>query len=446
VEKVAVAHLSQSPSRPTIAAEPEPGSLLSTTLAQLESTFDRLELAEGMRLLIQQPERELSVTIPIVTDDGEIAVYKGYRVQHSSARGPCKGGIRYHPGVDFGEVRALATLMSIKCAVVDLPFGGAKGGISVNPANLTPRELERLTRRFAAMILPILGGKRDIPAPDVNTNEQVMAWFMDTISSREGQYTPEITTGKPIALGGSLGRAEATGRGVVIAAVETLHKLGMSPQGAAVAVQGYGNVGRHAANILREEYGCKIVAVSDVSDALYNPHGLDLALVNDHIARNTSGLLAGFGPDGHADHITNADLLALGVDVLIPAAIEGQITGENADSVKARVIVEGANGPTTLEADAILNERGVVVVPDILANAGGVIVSYLEWVQNLQFYFWDIGEVRSQLSRRMRASFEELWTLSGELDLDLRSASYLLAVDRIAKAIQQRGLFLASGG
>jgi glutamate dehydrogenase (NAD(P)+) len=441
-----VAHLSQSPSRPTVAAEPEPGSLLLTTLAQLESTFDRLELSEGMRLLIQQPERELSVTIPIITDEGEIAVYKGYRVQHSSARGPCKGGIRYHPGVDLNEVRALAMLMSVKCAVVDLPFGGAKGGISVNPSELTPRELERLTRRFAVMILPILGGKRDIPAPDVNTNEQVMAWFMDTISAREGQFTPEITTGKPVALGGSLGRAEATGRGVVIAAVETLRKLGMSPQGVTVAVQGYGNVGRHAANILREEHGCKIVAISDVSDALYNPHGLGLGMVNNYITHSTGGLLAGFDPNGHVDHITNAELLALDVDVLIPAAIEGQITKENADSVKARVIVEGANGPTTLEADAILNERGVVVVPDILANAGGVIVSYLEWVQDLQFYFWDIGEVRSQLSRRMRASFEDIWSLADKHHLDLRSASYLLAVDRIAKAIQQRGLFLASGG
>jgi glutamate dehydrogenase (NAD(P)+) len=441
-----VTHLSQSPSRPTVAAEPEPGSLLSTTLAQLGSTFDRLALGEGMRLLIQQPERELSVTIPIITDDGDIAVFKGYRVQHSSARGPCKGGIRYHPGVDLDEVRALAMLMTVKCAVVDLPFGGAKGGISVNPSDLTLRELERLTRRFAAMILPILGGKRDIPAPDVNTNEQVMAWFMDTISAREGQFTPEITTGKPIALGGSLGRAEATGRGVVIAAIETLRRLGMDSQGAAVAVQGYGNVGRHAANILREEYGCKVVAISDVSDALYNPHGLDLGVVNEHVEHSPDCLLAGFGPNGHADHITNAELLTLDVDVLIPAAIEGQITKENADSVKARVIVEGANGPTTLEADAILNDRGLVVVPDILANAGGVIVSYLEWVQDLQFYFWDIGEVRSQLNRRMRSSFQDLWSLAGERGLDLRSAAYLLAVDRIAQAIQRRGLFLASGG
>jgi glutamate dehydrogenase (NAD(P)+) len=420
--------------------------MLATTLAQLDSVFEALELSEGMRALIRQPEREMTVTIPVILDGGEIAVYTGHRVQHSSARGPCKGGIRYHPDVSLEEVRALATLMTIKCAVVNLPFGGAKGGVAVDPAHLSPRELERLTRRFAAMIQPILGGKRDIPAPDVNTNEQVMAWFMDTISAQEGRFAPEITTGKPISLGGSQGRTEATGRGVAIAVVEALARLGRSPEGVTVAVQGYGNVGRYAANILAAEQGCRIVAISDVSDALYNPKGLDLAAINAHVREHPASLLEGFGPNGKVDHITNAGLLALDVDILIPAAIEGQITERNADAVRAGIIVEGANGPTTFEADAVLRERGVVVVPDILANAGGVIVSYLEWVQNLQYFFWEIGEVRRQLTDRMHESFDDVWNLAAGRGCDLRSAAYMLAVDRVASAIQQRGMFLASGG
>jgi glutamate dehydrogenase (NAD(P)+) len=432
--------------RTPVAITPKRGSILATTLAQLDLAFDHLGLSEGMRSLMREPERELVVTVPLITDDGHIKVYKGYRVQHSSARGPCKGGIRYHPDVVLDEVRALAMLMTIKCAVVNLPFGGAKGGVAVNPAHLSLRELERLTRGFAAMILPILGGKRDIPAPDVNTNEQVMAWFMDVVSSREGQFVPEITTGKPVALGGSRGRNEATGRGVAIAAVEVLRRRSRDPQDVRVAVQGFGNVGQHAANILAAEYGCKVIALSDVSGGLYNPHGLDLPTITEHVRHSPDRLLAGFGPNGGVDHITNAELLTLDVDVLIPAAIEGQITGANAGQVRADVVVEGANGPTTFEADAILRERGIAVVPDILANAGGVIVSYLEWVQDLQFYFWDISEVRAQLTRRMRQGFEDVWALAEGQGLDLRSAAYLLAIDRVADAIQQRGMFLASGG
>lgn len=423
---------------PAVADEPEAGSLLSTTLTQLETSFDRLNLSEGFRQLLLQPERELSVTIPLVTDQGELTIYKGYRVQHSSARGPCKGGIRYHPEVDLGEVRALATLMTIKCAVVNLPFGGAKGGISVTPSTLSKNELERLTRRFAGMIYPILGGNADIPAPDVNTNEQIMAWFMDEISVQQGRFTPEITTGKPISLGGSLGRTEATGRGVAIAAVEYLHKAGKNPESVTVAVQGYGNVGQYAARILAEEYGCKIVAISDVSDALYNPNGLDLPDVNEHILHNPQHLLAGYGKNGHNEKLTNAELLALDVDLLIPAAIEGQITEKNADAIQAKVIVEGANGPTTYAADSILKERGIQVVPDILANAGGVIVSYLEWVQDRQLYFWPISEVREKLTQRMQASFADVWAQADERQLDLRSASYLLAVNRVIEAIRQQ--------
>jgi glutamate dehydrogenase (NAD(P)+) len=416
--------------------------MLATALALFDTAFERLELDEGIASIIRQTELELTVTIPIVGDDGQVKTFKGYRVQHSSARGPSKGGIRYHPDVDIDEVRALAMLMTLKCAAVNLPFGGAKGGISVDPSQLSMHELERLTRRFAKMIAPILGGKRDIPAPDMNTNEQTMAWFMDEISARQGYYSPEITTGKPIILGGSEGRTEATGRGVAIATVEVLRKLGREAEGARVVVQGFGNVAYYAANILASEYGCTILAISDVSDAIYNPDGLDLDSINDYVAHSPSHLLKGY--QGDVEHITNAELLTLDCDVLAPCAIENQITEKNAHDIQARVIVEGANGPTTFEADAILKDRGVVVVPDILANAGGVIVSYFEWVQDLQFYFWEIEEVRAQLHRKMSQSFEQAWEIKVARDIDLRSAVYLVAVERVANAIQKRGL-ISSG-
>ena len=417
-------------------------SMLATTLALFDTAFERLQLDEGIAAIMRQTEVEMSVTLPIVGDDGRIMTFKGYRVRHSSARGPGKGGIRYHPDVDLDEVRALAMLMTLKCAGVNIPFGGAKGGICVNPAQLSQHELERLTRRFAKMIAPILGGKRDIPAPDMNTNEQTMAWFMDEISSIQGSYSPEITTGKPIILGGSEGRGEATGRGVAIAAVELLRKLGRDPKETRVVVQGYGNVGYNVTNILAAEYGCKIIAISDVSDAIYNPKGLDLAEINAHVAHSPGRLLKGYA--GDVDHITNAELLVLDTDVLIPAAIENQITGKNAGQIRAEIVVEGANGPTTFEGDAILRERGIYAVPDILANAGGVIVSYFEWVQNLQFYFWDIDEVRTQLYKKISRSFDQAWTVAAERELDLRSAVYLLAVQRVADAIQKRG-FVSSG-
>lgn len=431
---------SQSSSVPTkdISAR---SSILTTALAQLSVAFDRLKLSDGLRAIIGQPERELTVAIPIMLDDGTIAVYTGYRVQHSSARGPCKGGIRYHPHVDMDEVRALAMLMTLKCAVANLPFGGAKGGIAVNPAMLSERELERLTRRYAAMISPLLGVKRDILAPDVNTSQQTMAWLMDTLSVLEGHATPEITTGKPMALGGSAGRTEATGRGVAIATVETLRRRQRDPQGLRVAVQGFGNVGQNAANILANEFGCTLVAVGDESGAVYNAKGLDLASLTAHVRHSPRHLIAGYGSNGAIDRITNDELLTLDVDVLIPAAIENQITTRNADRIRASVIVEGANGPTTFEADQILNERGVAVVPDILANAGGVIVSYFEWVQDLQSYFWDIEQVRAQLGTAMRRAFAEVWSQAEQHDLDMRTAAYMLAVHRVANAIQQRGLF-----
>ncbi len=410
--------------------------MLATALALFDTASKRLELDPGIAEIMRQPELEMSVTIPIMTDDGLIKTFKGYRVQHSAARGPSKGGIRYHPDVDIEEVRALAMLMTLKCATVNLPFGGAKGGICVDPAQLSMHELERLTRRFAKMISPILGGKRDIPAPDMNTNEQTMAWFMDEISSHIGHYSPEITTGKPLILGGSEGRTEATGRGVAISTIEMLKKLNMDPQGARVVVQGYGNVGFYAANILHDEHGCEIIGISDVTCALYNPDGLDLADINAHLER--ARVLEGY--QGAAEMISNAELLELDCEVLAPCAIENQITVNNADRIKAQVIVEGANGPTTFEADAILNERGIQVVPDILANAGGVIVSYFEWVQNLQFYFWDIEEVREKLYKKLSTSFEQAWDVAQERGLDMRSAVYLLAVERVASAIQKRGV------
>ncbi|MDX1612958.1 MAG: Glu/Leu/Phe/Val dehydrogenase [Candidatus Promineifilaceae bacterium] len=421
--------------------DPAPGGMLGTALAQLEGSFERLELDEGLRAVIRQPERELSVAVPVRRDDQTISVYRGYRVQHSSARGPCKGGIRFHPLVDLNEVRALALLMTLKCAVVDLPYGGAKGGISVDPSELSPLELERLTRRYAAMIMPILGGKRDVPAPDVNTNARIMAWFMDTVSMLQGELVPEITTGKPIELGGSQGRLEATGRGVVIATLEMLRRLGRPPEGLCVAVQGYGNVGLFAANILAQEFGCRVVAVSDVSGGLYNPHGLPLSTLADYLSLSGGGLLSGFTVNGHADRISNEELLTLDVDVLIPAAIENQITAANAEAIRAQVVVEGANGPTSDVADILLQERGIHVVPDILANAGGVVVSYLEWVQDLQWLFWEVAEVRARLEKVMTRAFGEVWDHAQAHQLDMRTSAYMLAVRRVAEAIETRGIF-----
>lgn len=431
----------ESPIKKIVDSDPSRGGMLGTALAQLDSAFEKLELDAGLRAVIRQPERELSVAIPIRRDDGTISVYTGYRVQHSSARGPCKGGIRFHQGVSLEEVRALALLMTLKCAVANLPYGGAKGGISVDPAGLSEYELERLTRRYATMIMPILGGKRDIPAPDVNTNPRTMAWFMDTVSAIQGHLMPEIITGKPTGLGGSHGRLEATGRGVAISTVEMLARLGRDPRGISVAIQGFGNVGSYAAQILNQEFGCRTVAVSDVSGGLYNPNGITPSSLDDYLCNNPGQLLSGYATNGHVSRIDNDELLTLDVDVLIPAALEDQITAKNAELIRARVIVEGANGPTTFEADTILRERGIHVVPDILANAGGVICSYLEWVQDLQWFFWEAGEVRVQLQKAMRQAFQEVWSLADESQIDLRSAAYLLAVRRVAEAIEQRGIF-----
>jgi glutamate dehydrogenase (NAD(P)+) len=420
-------------------AEPARRSLWDTVLAQLDEVAERLRLNPGIHAILRRPERELIVAVPVQLDDGQIEVFTGYRVQHSSARGPCKGGIRYHPEVDLNEVRALAALMTWKCAVVGLPYGGAKGGVQCDPRQLSDNEICRLTRRFTAMILPILGPRRDIPAPDVNTNPQVMAWIADTVSMLEGRSVMEIVTGKPVALGGSLGRKEATGRGLAIITTEVLRRMNRTLPDTRVAVQGYGNVGGTVATLLHE-MGCKIVAVSDVSGGVYCAAGLDVAGLNQHVDAHPLHLLEGYQPP-EVDRISNEELLTSPVDVLIPAALEHQIRADNAAAVQAGIIVEGANGPTTREADEILRDRNATIVPDILANAGGVIVSYLEWVQDLQRYFWDEPDVNHRLETIMVRSFNEVWEYSQRRQVPLRLGATMLAVDRVATAIGTRGLF-----
>lgn len=422
-----------------VVAELPRQDLWDTVLDQLDHVAERLSLDPGIHAILRQPERELTVSVPVVMDDGHIEVFTGYRIQHSSARGPCKGGIRYHPDVSLQEVRALAALMTWKCAVVNIPYGGAKGGVQCDPRHMSQDELCRMTRRFTAMIMPIIGSRRDIPAPDVNTNAQTMAWIADTVSMLERKTVIDIVTGKPIPLGGSKGRKEATGRGVAITTGELLKRQGLNPSDTSVAVQGYGNVGSHAATLL-DQMGCKIAAVSDISGGLYSPRGLDISSINQHVTNHPRGLLEGYDAPG-AEQISNDDLLTSDVDVLIPAALEHQIRGDNASDIQAKMIVEGANGPTTREADDILNDRGVVIMPDILANAGGVVVSYFEWVQDLQCFFWEEAEVNSNLERIMTRSFEEVWTFSHEMKVPLRLGAYMLAVDRVAGAVQSRGVF-----
>ena len=414
-------------------------SLWTSVRGMLDDVALSIKLDPGLHAILRQPERELAVAVPTTMDDGRIQVFTGYRIQHSSARGPCKGGIRYHPDVDMDEIRALAALMTIKCAVVDIPYGGAKGGIQCDPRHMSQSELCRMTRRYASMIMPIIGSKRDIPAPDVNTNAQTMAWIVDTISMMQGKTSMDIVTGKPIPLGGSLGRREATGRGVAITTHELLKRLGHRLDEMTVAVQGYGNVGSFAATIL-DRMGCKVVAVSDVSGGLYNPLGLDIPTINRHVSQHPKHMLEGYvAPD--VDRIDNQELLTAKVDVLIPAALEHQIHADNASDIGCKYIVEGANGPTTPEADEILRDRNIIVVPDILANAGGVVVSYFEWVQDLQFYFWDEDEVNRNLKRIMSNSFARVYDYCHSRNVPLRLGAYMLAVDKVASAMQERGMF-----
>jgi len=413
--------------------------LWTTVLDMLDEVAGRINLDPGIHAILRQPERDLTVAVPVTMDDGLVKVFTGYRVQHSSARGPCKGGVRYHPNVDQNEVKALAALMTWKCAVVGIPYGGAKGGVQCDPKQMSRNELSRLTRRYTTMILPILGPRRDIPAPDVNTDAQIMAWMADTACMLQNTSTMEIVTGKPIALGGSQGRKEATGRGVAIVTRELAKRKGKPLSETTVAVQGYGNVGSSTATILHE-MGCRIVAVSDISGGLHSSRGLDIAAINRHVDAHPGHLLEGYESAG-VEQIDNQELLTSQVDILIPAALEHQIHVENASLIRAGTIVEAANGPTTPEADEILQDRGILVVPDILANAGGVVVSYFEWVQDMQGFFWEESEVNHHLERIMVQSFDKVWELVQRRQVPMRLGAYMLAVNEVANAIYVRGIF-----
>jgi glutamate dehydrogenase (NAD(P)+) len=406
---------------------------------QFDEAAELLGLPEGIRNVLRVPQRELTVNFPVKLDDGTTEMFTGYRVQHNLGRGPVKGGIRYHPDVDLDEVRALAMWMTWKCALVNIPYGGAKGGVIVEPKKLSLAELERLTRRFATEISILLGPEKDIPAPDVNTNAQVMAWIMDTISMHRGYTVPAVITGKPVNVGGSLGRVEATGRGVSLMVRELAARLGRSLEDLRIVVQGFGNVGSTAA-ILLERMGCKVVGVSDATGGYYRGSGLDIAGMRTFTTRHSFRMLEGYSAPG-VERIGGLELLELDCDVLIPAALENQITERNAERIQARLIVEGANGPTTPRADRILTERGITVVPDILANAGGVIVSYFEWVQGLQEFFWTEEDVNDKLERIIVGAFDQVWSMAEQRKVPLRLAAYLLAVQRVADANNTRGVY-----
>lgn len=407
----------------------------ANALGQLAGAVEILGYEDGLHEMLATPRREINVAVPLRRDDGRVELFKGFRVQHNVSRGPGKGGLRFHPSVDADEVRALAMLMTWKCAVVDLPYGGAKGGVGIDPQQYSERELERVTRRYTSEIMPMIGPERDIMAPDMGTNEQTMAWVMDTYSVSQGYTIPGVVTGKPLAVGGSLGRATATSRGVVHVTISALAEVGETLTGATVAIQGFGKVGAHAASIFAEE-GARVVAVSDQFGGVHNAAGIDVPRLLDHVA--ATGSVVGF--DG-ADPVGNDALLALEVDVLVPAAIDGVLDARTAPSVRARFVVEGANGPTTSDADKILAEKGVVVVPDILANAGGVVVSYFEWVQSNQTYWWDANEIEQKLADRMHSAFREVAATSRAQGITLRDAALVIGVRRVAEAHQIRGLY-----
>jgi glutamate dehydrogenase (NAD(P)+) len=403
------------------------------------SRFDRaaqlLDLEPGLYKVLRHAEKQITISVPVMMDNGELEVFTGYRVLYNTSRGPGKGGIRFDLQVTIDEVKALAAWMTWKCAVVGAPFGGAKGGVICDPTKMSAGELERLTRRYTAGIIQILGPDSDVPAPDVNTNERVMAWIMDTYSMHVGHTTTSVVTGKPVEMGGSLGRREATGRGCMIATKAALAHLGMKVEGASVAVQGFGNVGSVSA-ILLEREGCKVVAISDRFGGLYNKNGLDVSECAAYVKQK--GSLEGYSK---ADSITNDELLQLEVDVLVPAALENVITKRNARKIKAKVMCEGANGPTSAAADAILDENGVFVIPDILANAGGVTVSYFEWVQDRGGYFWDEETVNKRLTDIMDKSFKDVLELSRQHRVNMRTAAYMLAISRVATVHRLRGVY-----
>jgi len=403
------------------------------------SRFDRaaelLDLEPGLYKVLRHPEKQITVSVPVMMDNGEVEVFIGHRVLYNTSRGPAKGGIRFDLQVTLEEVKALAAWMTWKCAVVNLPFGGAKGGVVCDPLKMSAGELERLTRRYTAGIINTLGPDSDVPAPDVNTNERVMAWVMDTYSMRVGHTVTAVVTGKPIEMGGSLGRREATGRGCMIVTKEALKHLGMAMQGVTVAVQGFGNVGSVAAQLLQRE-GCKIVAIGDRHGAFYNKNGIDVDAAIKHVqkVRSLEGFTGG-------DVITNDELLTIDVDVLVPAALENVINSKNAGKIRAKIICEGANGPTTAGADSILDEKGVFVIPDILANAGGVTVSYFEWVQDRGGYFWTEETVNDRLTDIMTKSFDAVLQLSKQHKVNMRTAAYMLSISRVATVHRLRGIY-----
>jgi glutamate dehydrogenase (NAD(P)+) len=404
-------------------------------LAQFDKAVAHLNLERGIVELLRHPKRELTVNFPVKMDSGDIRIFTGFRVHHSTALGATKGGIRFHQDVTLDEVRALAMWMTWKCSLMGLPYGGAKGGVVVDPRTLSMRELEALTRRYATEISLLMNPQGDVPAPDVGTTGQIMAWIMDTYSMHQGYSMPAVVTGKPVEIGGSLGRNEATGRGVIYAVREAMKHLNLPFEGATVAVQGFGNVGSISARTAHE-MGMKVVAVTDVSGGAYNPKGLDLPALIQHAAATRS--VAGFPG---ADMITNEDLLALKVDVLIPAALENQITSGNADKVQCKVLAEGANGPTTPEADDLLNAKGVFIIPDILCNGGGVVVSYLEWVQDLQAFFWEEEEISRHLERHVTKAFRRVVAEAEKRRIDNRTAAQVLAIQRVAEVTLIRGIY-----
>jgi glutamate dehydrogenase (NAD(P)+) len=402
---------------------------------RFDEAAELLKLDDGMRKVLRTPAMELTVNFPVVLDDGRIDLFTGYRVQHSIARGPAKGGIRFAPDVSADEVRALAAWMTWKCAVVNIPFGGGKGGVICEPHLLSEAELERITRRYTAEILEFIGPERDVPAPDVNTNEQTMAWIMDTYSMHKRHTVTAVVTGKPLELGGSHGRHEATGRGCMIVTMEALKRIRLAPENARVIIQGFGNVGGMAARLMAQR-GFKIICIIEYDGAVYNPHGLDIDALMEH--RRETGSINGFR---ESEEVDRYEALLMDCDVLIPAARENVITSANADRIKAKVLCEGANGPTTFVADSILAEKRVFVIPDILANAGGVTVSYFEWVQDRQGYFWTEAQVNDQLEQIMVTSFNDVIAYAAKHSVNNRTAAYMLALDRVANAIKLRGLY-----
>jgi glutamate dehydrogenase (NAD(P)+) len=410
-------------------------SIFDDMLQEFDGAARILNLEPGIWKILTHPKRQIIVSCPVQMDNGEIEVFTGYRVQYNITLGPAKGGIRYHPGVSLDEVTALAAWMTWKCAVAHVPFGGGKGGVICDPTKMSRRELEALTRRYVAEIIDAIGPEKDVPAPDVNTNEQVMAWVMDTYSMHVGHTTTSVVTGKPLELGGSLGRHEATGRGVMIVTRESARHMGFDIQGATVAIQGFGNVGSISAELL-SGIGARIVAVTDWKSGVYNAQGLDVHRLSEHVTRSKT--VEGFPG---AEPITNEQLFALEVDVLIPAALENQITRENAPGVRAKIVIEGANGPTTPEAHRLLHDRGVFVVPDILANSAGVTASYFEWVQDRYGYFWTEKEVNERLEAKMGEAFTAVLRTSLKYKVDMRIAAYIVAIERVATVTRMRGMY-----